>query len=253
MSIRTRLILNKFTGLFIIVLIMGGATSVFAKSDNANSEKGQGNVVVGNVEDVKKDKITVEENKGQGKKVEANLDGQEEIIKQGINKGKGSVLNNIKKQDKVAIITEDATKSGKVGKVVKIFVKDATTSAQSKRRAVAGVITEINGTTLTIVHQIHRERVSSVSGGEATVIKMKGVENPTFANLQVGQRVAAVGDLNSDGGILAKRIHVIPGKAVGIFNRLPVASSSAIPSASASASPVTSATPEPTIEPSPTP
>jgi hypothetical protein len=256
MTTINRLNLNKLIILFMVLALMLGANNALAKSENANSSQGQGGVVVGNVQEVKNDKITVEDKKGQGKK-EATLNGQEQIIKQdnqgsSVNKGKGNILSNIKKLDKVALITEDATKSGK-GKVVKIFVKDATASAQSKRRAVQGVITEINGLTLTIAHQIHRERISSVSANAATVIKMKDTEGASFSSLQVGQRVVAVGDLVGSGGILAKRIHVIPGKATGIFNRLPVATTSASPVATSSASPAASITPEPTVSPEPTP
>lgn len=256
----TNLINSRLLAILIFVAVMVFVSGVYAKSENSNSgnsNSGKGNshsdnVVVGKVEEVKNNQITVEDKKGK-RKVDAEVDKQTEIIHQSNkgpspNKGRGSI-NSIKKEDKVALISDDeeGTEGGKVKKLVRVFVKEASAAAQSKRRAVQGVITEINGLTLTIAHQTHRERIYQVTADASTLIKFKGVQDATFSSLQVGQRIAAVGDLIDGGGILAKRIHVIPGKAKGIFRRFPVATSSALPSASASATPTASAsaTPDP--------
>ena len=90
---------------------------------------------------------------------------------------------------------------------------------------------------------------------------MKGVVNASLANLQIGQRITAVGDVNNDGSIIAKLVHVIPGKATGILKKNPLATPSATlsitpalsPSPTATISPVLTATPSPTLVLSPTP
>lgn len=253
----TNLISGRLLVFVIFIAVMVFVSGVYARSENSGSRGGSNsgrgnseNVVVGNVEDVKNNEITLEDKKGKGK-----VDKQTEIIHQ--NRGKGGI-NSIKKEDKVALISDDdeeGTEGGKAKRLVRVFVKEASAAAQSKRRAVHGVITKINGLTLTIAHQTHRERIYQVTADAATVIKLKGVQDAIFSSLQVGQRIAAVGDLTSGGGILAKRIHVIPGKAKGIFRRFPVATSSAQPSASASATPTASAsaTPEASSTPEPSP
>lgn len=238
---------NMKTAISILVLTFILASgSVYAKSENSNQgnsgsgSSGGGNsgsnssASVGNVEDIKPDKITIEEKKT-NKKVEASVDNDTEIIHQNkgpsLNKGKGSI-NSIKKDDTVAVVsTQSASEhKGKLGKALKIFVKEATSSGQSKRRAIQGVVLSINGTILNIAHQIHRDRTNTVFTDSSTIFKIKGIENGSLANVQVGNRIAAVGEA-TEGGILAKRVHVIPGKATGIFRRLPVATLSATPSA----------------------
>lgn len=198
---------------------------------------------LGNVKQVTPNKITVEEKKSK-KQTEAVVDKNTKII--GRDK-KILKLEKVKPQDLVAIIS---TESGK--KVVKIFVRQATDSAQAKqmkRRAIQGVITNITGGTITLAHQIQRERVYTLLVDAQTVIKIKGVEEATLADLAVGQRIAAVGDLNEEGKLIAKRIHVIPGKATGIFEKQPVAT----PSATITPTSTPSATPTTTVEPTPTP
>jgi hypothetical protein len=114
---------------------------------------------------------------------------------------------------------------------------------------------------VTIAHQIRRDKIYTVYYSADTVIKIKGMENATGADLAVGQRIAAVGEPADEGTVLAKRIHVIPGRATGVFTRYPVATdggtvditptSTATGSATPTpiVSPNPSATPEPTIEP----
>lgn len=140
-----------------------------------------------------------------------------------------------------------ATRGGEF-RTQKILVREAaaTASAQFKRRAVMGVISALNGNTITLTHQIQRDRFYTVFFDSNTLIKLKS-EATTSAALTVGQRIIAVGS-TKDTGILAKLIHIIPGRAIGIFTR-----PSATPSASPSAIPALTPTLAPTSSPTPTP
>ena|SRR3989344_2621270 len=117
-------------------------------------------------------------------------------------------------------------------KARKIFVREASASAsaQFKRRAVMGVISTLNGNTITLTHRIQTDRVYTVYFDSNTIIKSKSSATSSAA-LAVGQRIAAVGILK-DVGILAKLIHIIPGRTV-----------SPVPTASLSATPTVSPTP----------
>ncbi|MCL4382174.1 MAG: DUF5666 domain-containing protein [Patescibacteria group bacterium] len=79
-----------------------------------------------------------------------------------------------------------------------------------KRMAVYGVITAISENTITVSHPIYPQRTQySVVVNDKTLIKIKGIETKTMADLKVGLRMAAVGDLNETGLILARRIHLV--------------------------------------------
>jgi len=136
-----------------------------------------------------------------------------------------------------------ASKSGNL-KVHKIQVKPASPSAQLKRRAVMGVIEEINGNTITLTHQIKTNSKYTIILTPDTIIKSKSLATSS-ASLAVGQRIAVVGEPGT-GGITARLIHIIPGRAIGVLPTL-----SATPSATVS--PTITPTPTPTPTPSPTP
>lgn len=106
----------------------------------------------------------------------------------------------------------------------KILVREtaASVSAQLKRRAVMGVISALDGDTITLTHQIQRDRTYTVFFDSNTVVKSKSTATSSAA-LAVGQRIIAVGSIK-DTGILARLIYIIPGRA-------------ATPSASPSATP----------------
>lgn len=106
-----------------------------------------------------------------------------------------------------------ATAAGKM-KVQRVVVKNATSSAQLKRRAAMGIIQTISSQTLTLTHQIKKDQIYTVFLTSQTVVKSKAATGS--ASLAVGQRVAVVGDLVS-GGISAKLIHIIPGLARGLL------------------------------------
>lgn len=212
---------------------------IYAKSDNSSSGNGKGN----------SEEAKEKENQGKGSESKENKEGnkennegkgsQGEINKTSENKGKGKIHLIGSKEDEIS------TKSGKLTKLEKVMIKEATVSAQGKRRAVHGIITSIDGSLITLVHQIHRDRSYQVETNSSTVIKSK--DATASASLAVEIRIVAVGDLNTSGVIVAKRIHIIPGKAIGIFKKNPLASSSALPSPSTTAAP--SASPEPSPSP----
>ncbi len=134
-------------------------------------------------------------------------------------------------------------------KLKKMDTKQASSEAQLKRRAVAGVIIDISGGVITLTHQIHRERTYTIYYNNSTEISMKENSSSESAGLSpelsVGMRIAVVG-IPTDTGLIATRIHVIPGKAVGVFRKQPVSSTSATPIISIS--PMETATPEATRE-----
>jgi len=258
------MIKHKISQIFLVVLVILFSAWVYAqgKSDNAPGKKKQ--VEVGSVQNVTNAGVLFKQSRG-GKSIDTKIDRGTKVVGQD---KKLLKLSDIKPKDMVAIVS---TGEGELKKVTKVFVKDASSSAQLKRRAVHGIITGINGSLITLAHQIHSERLYSVMFDGNTVFKMKGVSPATSANLAVGQRIAAVGELIQGGGILAKRIHIIPGNAFGVFRKLPptspIATGSATPtgepsatpsaspsiSPSVSPSPVESASPSPELSPSPSP
>lgn len=249
-----RKVIISFISVTLLIILLDTPVSVQGKSGQA---PGKNKVVIGSVENVTGNTVVVEEKKGK-KKTEAEVDQDTRIM--GQNK-KVLKVGALKLKDLIAIVSSgssDATDSGKL-KVKKIFVKEATVAAQLKRRAVQGVITSISGNVISLVHQIQRERTYTVVVNEQTVIKSKSEEatgSASLASLAVGQRIVAVGE-PSDSGIVAKLIHVIPGKSFGIFKKqslsTPSASLMATPAASATASALPSVAPTPASSASPSP
>ncbi len=153
-------------------------------------------------------------------------------------------LSAVKPDDLVAVVSTSTTTSGATpSSALIIYVKNASSSAQLKRQAVMGIITSINGSTITLTHPIQTNRVYTVIATNTTQIKIAGVTNTKLASLQPGMRVVAIGDTDNHGVITASRIHIIPGLAKGLPNQPTPAASGATPSAS----------PSPTIQPSPVP
>ncbi|MDP3998733.1 MAG: DUF5666 domain-containing protein [bacterium] len=259
--------IKKSFGVFVLtgILLVVATLPLFAKGPSkgpGQAKNGEDRVSIGNLENIRGDRVVISNQKSKAK-TEAVVDQNTKVVGQG---KKELQLKDIKPKDTIAIISsssgEFATSGSKLKKAVKIFVQQtsATESAKSKRRAIQGVITSIAGNLLTLSHQIQRERTSSVAVNDQTVIKIKGLEDATLANLEVGQRVAVMGDLDEGGVLLARRVHVIPGKATGIFRRLPVSTPSATltvtptatETATPSATPSVEATPSVTLSPIPT-
>lgn len=218
-------------------------------NDNQSSTK----AVLGLVEHVRGNTLVVDDKK-EGT-MEAEIDKKTKFI----GNGKRLLrLSNIKPKDIVAIVGSEserfATNGAKLKQALKVFVKEGSSSAQLKRRAIYGVIQAINASSITLVHPIHQERTFTLLVDDKTRIKMKGNDHATLSDLKVGMRIAAVGELNNQGALVAKLIHVIPGLAKGIFNKHPLATPSATLTATPTATltPSITASPSVTLSPSPT-
>ncbi len=229
--------------------VKGKKTSETPPGQVKKEEAKPAKALIGEVEEITDDSITVI-NKGKSK-VKTKVDKATKII--GSDK-KALKLSSLQAEDVAAVITTDdaeATDSGKPKRATKIYVKRAKNMKQSKRRAVHGIITSIDGNTITLAHQIQRDRTYTIVATEETIVKIKGVTDASLDVLEIGQRIAAVGELSEEGGLVVKRIHLIAGGAGGIFKRLPVETSE-----EATGSPTISlqptATSSATITPSPT-
>lgn len=159
------------------------------------------------------------------------------------------------------LLSEEGTtsaSSNKHLKLEKMETKETSNGAQLKRHAITGVIIDISNGVITLAHQIHRERTYIVYYNNSTEISMKDNNSSASASLSsglsVGMRIAVVG-IPTDTGLIATRIHVIPGKAIGVFKKQPIASISATPAPSGTGSATPTATLTPTkipATPSPT-
>ena len=176
------------------------------------------------------DTETPKSSQGKSQQLLQNKNGVKNFEKIGV-KNLKNILSKAS-TDSAALLSE--------GNLKKMDVQQATAGAQMKRHAVSGVITSISDGGLTIAHQIQRERTYMVYYNSSTVITNNDKESTSSAQLAVNVRIAAVGEL-FEKGILAKRIHVIPGKAVGVFNKNPVATEES--EIILSPSPVSSSTP----------
>lgn len=209
-----------------------------------NKDEGGKKAVVGTVESTTTNSVITEKNK---KTTEVEVNKNTKIINQNKKEVK---LNSLKKSDFAAIITDDetATSSRQLKKALKIYVRDATASAQAqpKRKAISGVIQSISGNLITLTHQIQTDRIYQLYTSTSTAVKIKDLPSATIADLKAGLRIAAVGDLNEEGQLVAKRIHVIPGKATGVFNKYPTPT--ATPSGNITVTPTLISSPTPTIE-----
>ena len=226
--------------IFILGLTLVNFTLAQGKSNQAVgksiSESKSDKAIIGNLGQIKPEKINVEE-KGNGKNVEVSIDSNTKVIKE-VGKKVQTGLRNLKPRDLVGII---ATQSGKGKKALVIFAKDATVSAQLKRKAVQGIVLENNSGTLTIAHQTQRSRKNIVLTDSDTIVKFKSTIASASA-IAVGDRIAAMGLPNSLGQLLARLIHIIPGKASGILQKFPLATPTATSTATPSTQPATNST-----------
>ena len=216
---------------------------VLGKDDAPGQQKKTEDVNVGQIENVQPGRVEV---KSQGKKFDVFTNESTVILEKP--NGKPLSVGQLKKNDQIAIFatpSANATKSARL-LLIRSATGSATTSAglAAKRRAVYGLIREINGTVLTISHPIKDNPKYQVEVIDLTQIKIKGIAAPTLGDLKVGDRVSAVGIWDGD-ILVAKIVHVIPGKATGLFNKV------GTPSATVTATP--SATPTATASATPTP
>lgn len=215
--------------------------------------------IVGGVERVTSDSVVIEE-KQQKKKVEAKVD-ESTLIKN--QDDKTLELRGVKAKDEAAIIPKEEgtqpeeAKEGEIQikEAARIFVRQATPSAQLKRRAIQGVITNIIGNFITVAHQTQTGRGFTFSVDDQTVVKIKDLPNANTNDLRVSQRIVAVGDLDENGILLARWIHVI--KDVPISPTALLSISPSQPLATNIPTPISTQTPTsiptPTLTPTPTP
>ena len=100
---------------------------------------------------------------------------------------------------------------------------------QIKRRAVYGVVEQkvaTDSATLLTLRHPKTQKTYQVVVNAQTKITGKGLINPTATDIQIGNRVAAVGTVDEAGKITAKRLHIIPGLARGLFGTQPSTPSS---------------------------
>lgn len=170
---------------------------------------------VGNVERVTTSSIVVEEKKFK-QQIETKVD-KNTIIKNQDNKT--LELRKIKPKDEVAIITEKGSTDNNItiapgedsslDKAARIYVNQATSSAQSKRHAVQGIITNVAGNNISIAHLQQTNRNFTFSVSDETVVKVEHIDNATIEYLKAGQLIVAVGDLTDQNILMASWIHVI--------------------------------------------
>ena len=214
---------------------------VLGEKDASGQVKREGkpfDVNVGSVESSKPDKLEIT---NRGKKIEVHTEKNLKIIE--TPSGKRIAPGQIKKDDRVATFgaPNDASKSAHL---ILVKPKHATDSAkpETRRRAVYGLVREIKGNILVISHPLKDDPRYKVAVVDSTLIKKKGVANPTIADIKVGDRVSAVGNWTAD-LLMAKKVHVIPGHAFGLLQKVatgsasPTATPSATPTATASATP----------------
>jgi len=200
--------------------VMGKKTSKTPPAQAKKEEKKPAKALIGGVEEVGEDSLTVT-SKGNGR-IKTRVDKDTKIIGQD---KKILKLNALGSEDIAAVIVTDSgevANRGQIKKAVKIYVKKAAQVKETKRRAVHGVIIGLSGNTITLAHQTKRDQTFVIITNEGMVIKIKGIIDATLADLEIGQRVAAVGTLNEEGGLVVKRIHLIPGKSTPSATATPI-------------------------------
>jgi hypothetical protein len=81
-------------------------------------------------------------------------------------------------------------------------------------RFLRGQVTAIEGTTLTVKTPDGERKVTT---NDETRFRIRGVENPTIADVKVGDYILAKGEPDSTGTFVAGAILVMPGQRVGRF------------------------------------
>lgn len=136
---------------------------------------------------------------------------------------KSDILPNVQ----TVIVSQDktATSGADIRKALKVFIKTTNISPTAKlanRQALQGVIAELSGNDVRIVHQTQSNRSYFLTLDDNSKIKSPANAQATVADLIVGQRIVAAVSTLPGGGMLVKQIHIIPGKAVGIVRRLSI-------------------------------
>lgn len=133
-------------------------------------------------------------------------------------------IGDLKVGDKIAAV--GLVKNDTSG-AAKFIIRQET--LPSKRQAVAGKVKEIESGSLTLIHLTQTDRTYTVKTTDETVIKVKGTDAATIADIKTDDVVVAIGSVEKDGTITAKRVFAIPGKFLGVKPK--ESTSSASPSA----------------------
>ncbi len=220
-------------------------SNVLGKSDSAP----------GQIKDVPPVKPQKEEKDNGNSNNKVNTEIITEFLQTNTEKSKPVKIGSLKVKEILSLEATDSSTLKNSLKLQKMEAKEASSSAQLKRHAVSGIITAVSGGIISISHQI-QHRTYLIYVNESTVVSMKNFKNALPSDLIVGMRIAAVGEPVDD-GILAKLIHVIPGKAIGVFNKQPAATEEGdillTPSPEVTVSTEPSLTPEINIADTPTP
>lgn len=132
------------------------------------------------------------------------------------------------------ILEKIGSKSAGLGKdnrykhFIKVELKNSSGSGQTKRRAVSGIISEISNGIITLTHFIQRDRIFTILTDDKTIVTIKDNPDAKISDLIPGMRISAVGKLDEKGEILAKRIHAIPGLAIGPNEKYPFSTPSGL-------------------------
>ncbi|OGY22058.1 MAG: hypothetical protein A2113_02485 [Candidatus Woykebacteria bacterium GWA1_44_8] len=120
-------------------------------------------------------------------------------------------ITDLKAGDEIAAV--GVTKNDTSG-TAKFIIRQEQTP--QKRHAVAGKVKSNEGGTITLTHLTQTERTYTVKTTNETVIKVKGVDTATIADIKTDDVVVACGPVEKDGTIVAKRLFAIPGKFLGV-------------------------------------
>ncbi len=213
-----------------------GATTDTSKFRHTNP------VIGGEISSFSSDNIQVRENPGQQMK-NLKVDKRTIFVDE---KNKPIKSSLIKAEHEAIIIASDSA-------ALKVFFASATDSARllmSKRRAVQGVVTAVNGLTVTLTHPTRAGRQFTVLTDTHTIFTFKNTAI-SLAEITVGSRLIAVGDTTGPDSVLARRILLIPGNASGLFVNHPLATPSAVPETFLTSTPAPVASPSatPTVSP----
>lgn len=242
---------SKFLISFLIILELilspsaaSAYVQVLGEKDSAGQATTEVDVNVGTVEEIGKNKLEI---RGKGKKIEILTDKNTRVIEKP--SGKRIDFEKIKKEDRIATFATPSAQASKSAHIVLVKPKREGTEGakpETRRRAIYGLVREINGNILVISHPLKDKARYKVGVVDGTVIKIKDIVSPTIADIHVGDRVAAVGEIVGD-VLFVKRVHVIPGKAIGLLERVATRSATTSPSPTAipSVTPVTSPVPTP--------
>lgn len=197
--------------------------------------------LIGQIDNIDSSSITIENTNN--KKETITINKNTKIIGENNKQVSASYINT---QQIVAVVkTENSQKtaSGSADQQAsKIYIKE--TTGVKKRNSIQGIVLSINENTLTLIHQVQTNRQYQIVLNENTIYKIKNVENPTVIDLKTGYRIVVIGDNNDDSSITAKRIHVIPAQADGIFlkhsSELPISPIESSDSATLTPMPTTS-------------